>query len=244
MESKSLIEHSLSGQSFGYSAADLGDLGATEYTLVTIAVDVSGSTYGFKNEMEKCIQEAIKACKLSPRSDYLMVRLVSFNEEMKEIHGFKQLPDCILSDYDNFLNPAGCTLLFDTVKNVIDATNNYGEQLSQNDYGVNAIIIIITDGADNRSHNIPKDIGRSLKKAREDEFLESVISILVGVNVDGENVDGYLDKFRQEAEITQYVSIKDATEKEFAKLTNFISKSISAQSSSLGTGSMSTPLVF
>ena len=39
MNSSTLIQHSLTGQHYGYSAADLDDLGATEYTLVTIVVD-------------------------------------------------------------------------------------------------------------------------------------------------------------------------------------------------------------
>ena len=56
MES-SLTEHVLTNQHYGYSATDLDDLGATEYTLVTIAVDESGSVGSFKNEIEKSIQE-------------------------------------------------------------------------------------------------------------------------------------------------------------------------------------------
>ena len=73
--SDSLITHSLTGQSYGYSAADLGDLGATEYTLVTIVVDESGSTLCFKKEMEACIQEVIKSCKFSQRSDLSLIHI-------------------------------------------------------------------------------------------------------------------------------------------------------------------------
>jgi len=127
MNSETLVSHSLTGQHYGFSAADLGDLGATEYTLVTVVVDESGSTAGFKAEMEACIQEVVKSCKLSPRSDYLMVRLVAFNHDMREIHGFKQLIDCDVADYDNCLSPGGSTLLFESAKNAIAATAAYGK---------------------------------------------------------------------------------------------------------------------
>ena len=246
MESNTLVQHSLVGQPYGFSATGLDELGATEYTLVTIAVDASGSTFSFKQEMEKCIQEVIKSCKYSPRADNLMIRLVSFNHNMKEIHGFKQLPDCNLSDYDNFLNPAGTTLLFETVLNAINATNTYGEELAKNDYGANAIIVVITDGMDNESGSIDASkVGKALSKITTDEHLESIVSILVGVGVGvTHDVDQYLDTFKQESGFSQYISMKDATEKTFAKLNNFISKSISSQSSSLGTGGPSQPLQF
>ncbi len=238
MESTVLNTHSLTGQSYGYSAADLGDLGATEYTLVTIVVDESGSTAGFKDEMEACIQEVIKSCKFSPRSDYLMVRLVAFDHNMREIHGFKQLVDCDVADYDSCLNAGGSTLLFETAQNAINATADYGKDLDENDYDVNAIIFIITDGMDNESGNITSvSVGDALKKAMMDEHLESIMSILIGVGVGNyAAVSTYLDDFKNDAGLSQYVEMKDANEKTLAKLAAFISRSVSSQSSSLGTG--------
>lgn len=244
--SEALVSHSLTGQPYGYSAADLDDLGATEYTLVTIVVDESGSTSSFIAEMEACIQEVIKSCKFSPRSDYLMVRLVAFDNNMREIHGFKQLVDCDVSDYNSCLNAGGSTLLFETAQNAINATADYGKDLSDNDYDVNAIVFIITDGMDNESGSITSvSVGDALKKAMMDEHLESIMSILIGVGV-GQyiSVSTYLDDFKKDAGLSQYVEMKDANEKTLAKLAAFISKSVSSQSSSLGTGGPSQALTF
>lgn len=244
--SSTLIQHSLTGTNFGFSAADLGDLGATEYTLVTVVVDESGSTAGFKAEMEACIQEVVKSCKFSPRSDYLMIRLVAFNHSMREIHGFKQLVDCNVDDYDGCLSPGGTTLLFETSVNAIDATNAYGKDLDENDYDVNAIVILITDGMDNESGSIDASrVGDSLKQAMRDEHLESIMSILVGVGVGHyADVDQYLKDFKDDAGLSQYVPLKDADAKTLAKLAQFISKSVSSQSSALGTGGPSQTLQF
>jgi len=246
MNSNILVQHNLTGQHYGYSAADLGDLGATEYTLVTIVVDESGSTSSFKDEIEKCIQEVIKSCKFSPRSDYLMVRLVAFNDSMREIHGFKQLVDCQIADYENCLSPGGSTLLFESARNAINATADYGKDLNENDYDVNAIIFVITDGMDNESGKITaSSVGDSLQQIRKDEHLESIMSILIGVGVGHyQGVSAYLDDFKKDAGLSQYIEMKDANDKTLAKLASFISKSISSQSSSLGTGGPSQTLQF
>jgi len=234
MNNETLVTHSLTGQHYGFSATDLR------------VVDESGSTAGFKQEMESCIQEVIKSCKLSPRSDYLMVRLVAFNHNMREIHGFKQLVDCDITDYNDCLNPGGSTLLFESAKNAISATAAYGKQLNDADYDVNAIVFIITDGMDNESGNIDaKSVGSELQQTMMDEDLESIMSILIGVGVGHySQVSGYLDGFKNDAGLSQYVEMKDANENTLAKLAAFISKSVSSQSSSLGTNGPSQTLQF
>ena len=246
MNSSSLIQHSLTGQHFGYSAAEISDLGATEYTLVTIAVDESSSVSAFKSEIETCIQEVVKACKFSPRSDYLLIRLVAFNGQMREVHGFKQLIDCDVNDYQDAINPCGCTALFETARNAITATNDYGKQLADNDFEANAIIFVITDGEDNSSGGVDAAaVGTALKSIMRDEALESVMSILIGVGVGSySGVSQSLNDFKNDAGLNQYVEVKDANDKTLAKLADFISKSVSSQSNALGTGGPSQTLAF
>ena len=246
MNSDQLVQHSLTGQHFGYSGADISDLGATEYTLCTICVDESSSVSGFKDEMIACIKEVVKACKFSPRSDYLLIRLVAFNGTMREVHGFKQLIDCDVDDYNRSINPCGCTALFETASNAITATNDYGKQLADADFEANAIVFIITDGDDNSSGSITaSDVGNALNLAMRDEALESIVSILIGVGVGSyQGIGDYLDNFKNDAGLSQYVEIKDANDKSLAKLADFISKSVSSQSSSLGTGGPSQALTF
>lgn len=242
-------DHNLTGSSFGFSAADvdyLAENGSSEYTLVTLLVDESPSVDGFKTEMEECIKRAIGACKMSPRSDFLMVRVVVFNSDLREIHGFKQLVDINLDDYTGCLHTRGGTMFYDAGINVIEATCSYGQDLANNDIAVNAIVILITDGMDNRSSGTASDMGDSLKKIRQEESLESILSILVGVGVDEKDPDDpvnqYLQDCKNEAGITQYVALKDADEATLAKLADFISRSVSAQSNSLKSGAASIPL--
>ena len=247
MKSNQLVQHSLTGQHFGYSAASLDDLEANEFTLVTICCDESSSVSTYKTEIEKCIQEVVRACKFSQRSDYLLIRLVAFNSNMREIHGFKQLADCSIDSYNNILNPSGMTALFSATQNAISATNDYAKQLDSEDYtDINSIVFIITDGEDNASGSVSvSNVGESLKSCIRDEYLESISAVLIGVGVgDYPSLSDTLNSFKDEAGLNQYIEIDKADDKSLAKVAQFISQSVSATSNSLGTGNSSTPLTF
>lgn len=237
-----LEEHKPQIGAYGFSGTRIDALGATEYTLVTIAQDVSSSVQNFKSEMEKCIQEIVKACKFSPRADNLMIRLTEFASDLNEIHGFKQLESCNLADYKDVLNVGGMTALFDASENAATSTARYGKQLMEKDFDVNGILFVITDGRNNHSTLNINAVKESFKEALKSESLESMVSILVGVDVSDPDVSSALTKFKEDAGFTQYLEIDNADSKTLAKLAEFVSKSISSQSQSLGTGGPSTQL--
>lgn len=228
----------IKGTNFQYSAVKLDQLGATEYTLVTLVVDVSSSVYPFKDDLEKCIKEIVTACRRSPRADNLMIRFLTFNSSGNEEHGYKPLTDCNPEDYIGSLTVGGMTALYDASYDAIVATGNYGKVLIENDFDANGIVFILTDGCDNQSAQTPKSVNNALRAVIKMEELESLVSVLVGVDIDPDT-DQYLKDYNSEAGFTQYVEIGKATEKTLAKLAEFVSKSISSQSNSLGTGSAS-----
>src|SRR5579862_6680071 len=108
-----LEQHNLPTNPYGFSATRIEDLGASEYTLVTLVVDASGSTIPFRKEMESVIKEVVKSCKYSPRAANLLLRLIQFDQRLDEIHGFKLLSQCNENDYDNCLTLSGLTALYD-----------------------------------------------------------------------------------------------------------------------------------
>jgi hypothetical protein len=233
---------------YSFSATRITDLGATEYTLATIVVDWSGSTEAFRGEMEKCLKEVVRACKYSPRSDNLMVRLVIFARDIKELHGFKLLANCNEADYDGILQQqhgiGATTALFDATVNGIEASTVYGASLLKQDFSANAIVVVITDGCNNEGVQTPKGVRQKLNESVTSETLESMVSILVGVNINDPNVATALSTFQTEAGLSQYVEIANADAKTLAKLAAFVSKSISSQSQALGTGGPSKQLIF
>jgi len=116
--------------------------------------------------------------------------------------------------------------------------------LDASDFSVNAILFVITDGMDNASKLSANKVKQALKVAVSSEALESVISVLIGVNVQDKQVSHFLTDFHKAAGFTQYIELDKADADTLARLAQFVSRSISAQSQALGTGGSSNSLVF
>lgn len=244
IQDDTMEEQKIGGSNFSFSAKRIDDLGATEYTLVLVAVDVSGSVAPFKGEIEAALKEAVQSCRRSPRADNLMLRVITFNSRVQELHGFKPLPECAPGDYDGAILPGGMTALFDASYNGVRSLTQYGQSLTDAEYDVNAAVFVITDGMDNDSKTTTGMVGEAVRDAVTGESLESITTVLIGVNTDAGGLNSYLQSFKDEAGFSQYVAIADAQEGTLAKLGAFISQSISSQSQALGTGGPSQALTF
>lgn len=236
--------HAIPGSNFQFSATRVTNLGASEYTLSVIVVDVSGSVSPYLVQMEKALQEVVKACRLSPRADNLMLRVVLFDDNISELHGFKPIPDCNEADYKGVLPCGGSTALYDATYSAVKSAVEYAKQLAAQDYTMNAAIFVITDGQDNRSKVSAKMVAEALTEAKTSEALESIMPVLIGVNTNSGGLDSYLQTMQTKAGFQQYVGIGNADEKTLAKLGGFISQSISSQSKALGSNGPSQSLTF
>lgn len=240
LTSKTMITQRLLGSNFSFSGTRVGDLGATEYTLVGVAADSSSSVSSFAQEIEACIKEVVRACRRSPRADHLMLRLVTFDSTLEEVHGFRPLTECPVDAYDGTIRCKGMTALYDAATTLVESVAAYGKTLCNADFDVNAIVFVITDGADNASSHDVKALAKALEAARRAEHVESLVSVLVGVNVADAQLDGYLRDLSRDAGFTQYLPIADANASSLARLAMFVARSITAQSLALGSGTSQT----
>jgi uncharacterized protein YegL len=229
----------IGGSGFTFSGAKIENLGSTEYTLATIAIDETGSVLGFDKELRDCLIAAVEACKKSPRSDNILVRVLLFgsqyNQGVSEIHGFKPLVDIDTSKYQQ-IHPSGMTPLNDAVFSAVGATNTYGASLAAQDYGVNGIVFVVTDGGENASTASMAMVKDALESAVRSEQVESLLSILIGINTTNSTVSQLLSDYQKQTGMTSYIDAGEATPAKLAKLGQFISQSVSSQSQSLGTG--------
>lgn len=226
---------------FGFSAVDINALGASEYTLVSLVVDCSGSVAPYRKQEEQAIKAIVGACRKSPRADNLMLRFTRFDSRVTEVHGFKLLQDCNPNDYDGSIPPGGSTALFDASVDGADALARYGRELQQNELNANGIMFVVTDGMNCAGTMTAAEVQKSVARAIQAENLESLVTILIGVNLDPGSAQALAD-FARDAAFTQFVNVGDADEKTLAKLAAFVSKSISSQSQALGTGGPSQAL--
>lgn len=239
---KNLEQHQVGH--FGFSATRLPALLSPEYTLVTIAVDRSGSTLGFQTQMESTLKKIVSACAMSPRHDSLLIRVVAFASQTVELHGFKLLSEINVDDYDGVLKAGGTTVLYDASCDAIEAMSHYGKLLTEKDYTVNGIVFIMTDGEDMGSKYSVKEVAKNLDSVVANEDLESLISVLIGINIQDPYMKNKLDEFNVQAGFTGFMCFSDAEEKSLAKIAQFTSQSISSQSQALGSGGPSRSIVF
>ncbi|MDM8515881.1 hypothetical protein QUF76_06745 [Desulfobacterales bacterium HSG16] len=243
-----MMVHDIPGPgTFQFSGVRPEHLGSAEYTLITIVVDETGSVVKFAEDLLKSVRSIIEACHKHPRSENLMVRLISFNNKVTEIHGFMPLSTIDPKNYKPF-KPNGMTALYDACYSAVGATLEYSKELIRQGFCANAGVYIITDGIDNVSGITPKAIAEKIDNARVDGVLESMLTVLMGLKdpggVNGDSTEKILKKFRKKAELDQYVDAGRATPEKLAKLAAFVFNSISLQSQALGSGVMSQPLTF
>lgn len=232
---------------FNFSGVRAEDLEASEYTLVTIVVDCSYSIDEFQDELTDCVKTIFNTCNDSsnPRRENLLLRLVSFSDNVVEEHGFKLLGQISESDYDDAIQPRGATALYDGAYTAVEASLAYARDLAENQgITVNSINFILTDGMDNRSRFQPNQMAGLIKQAKRDEYLESIVNVLIGVNTVDQYVVDQLEVLNNHAELDQFVNVGEANKDTLLRLASFVSKSISSQSKALGTGGPSQSLTW
>lgn len=233
---------------FQYSGVRLEKLDASEYSLITLTIDVTGSVLGFEHLLLNMLVIIVKTCKDLPTAQNILLRVVLFSSRIgiNELHGFKPLVDIDADkDYTAF-DCYGSTNLYDALFSSIEATLNEGSRLLKNDYGVNGTVFVITDGDDNDSKQTPDDIKNQMERAKRGEEIEQLDAVVIGVkevSIGGDewtkHVSARLDELVTGANLTKYVDIGDATEKAIKKLAWDISESISSASQAIVTGGQS-----
>lgn len=223
---------------FGFSHTKIENLTSDAYTLATIAVDISSSVRDFEPELKKCIKNAIESLKNSPRVDNMLVRVLVFNHDVQEVHGFKLLSDINIDEYDNYIKAGGTTALYDTLVNTFDSSLDFAKKLTVAPYfyTVNSYDIIITDGENVGGVYSEDKAKHSFSARKKEEYLESTMTYLVGVNAKDTRIKDYLDKLKNNVGIDAFIAIDDATPKSMAKLAGFITSSSVSVSKSIGSG--------
>lgn len=231
------------GTAYGFSGTRVEDLTSTEYTLVTVVVDRSGSVGPFVDQIAACLGAVAEACRRSPRAPHLLLRATAFDDALLELHGFLPAPAVDPGRYAG-LRAGGCTALYDAAVNAVEATARYGADLHQADFDVNALVVVITDGDDNRSAAGPADLRAALRRAVLAEQLEGVTTLLVGVNLTDPALAARLQQLQQDVGFDHFLPLTDADAPTLARLAGLVSRSVTAVSLALGSGAAPSPLQF
>jgi hypothetical protein len=245
----------ITGSGFEFSATSAAELSADsdEWTIVDILVDLSSSICGNERDMERLVKGIVADCRKSPRCENLMLRVCGFNDNdgVFEIHGYIKLMDIVPDRYDNAFRPGGLTPLLDAMLNAVEAAGQYGRDLDDKDIVANSIIVVLTDGDENRSKiatiGAPsasdakvfgaQKVAKAKKGVNREEKLESMRTMLIGISdEDNDYLTPLLKEINTNAQFDQFEYLGNMNKNTFAKAVGFISQSISSQSQALGTG--------
>lgn len=249
---------------FVFTAVRPDTLGEPEYTVVNIFTDSTGSVAGFSDQLLEMEKAIIKDAQKSSYGKRLIIRLNRFNSQnnsgnQSEVYGFREVKDINIDSDHQAFSPYGATPLVDTHYDGLNAVLEYCQELYRNDYMTNGLVIIIGDGLENASHRAEIDSVIELNKnAVKSEMLDSLKTIIIGVNTSeqvydnytsfpvnsGDTISNILNWYAGQFENCQYIDAGDVEEGTIGKIAGFISQSISSTSQALGTGSPSQNLTF
>lgn len=227
--------------------------GATEYTLSVIVIDKSGSVGPFKEQLKEMLMNAAAATKSSPRSDNVLLRVLTFSGDqgtydLSEMHGFTPASEIDLNNYPD-IYPGGGTPLYIASMNAIASVVDYGKTLSAENVLVNSIVYIITDGEDTEGRVTKSQIWEKLNEIKSIKGFDSLTTILIGVTSplpDGQSLDSSarqarqqiidrLQAFKDEAGLSHFIDMGNANPATLAKLANLVSSSLIVKSKRVGT---------
>ena len=109
----------------------------------------------------------------------------------------------------------------------------YSKELVDSDYTVNGVIWVVTDGRDNCFRSSPLEIKKKIKAIRKAKNLVSLTVLLIGIAGKEAGVTETLQTIKDEAELDDFMDAGDATPRNLAKLSQFVSESFSSHSKSL-----------
>jgi uncharacterized protein YegL len=116
---------------------------------VAFLVDVSGSMIGKENFIADTFNEHLKVMKKQKDQD-TFISLIFFNDIEKMVY-YNQEVNSVDELVGKDIYISGSTALFDSLGNVINNFNNDVEKLRNKENNHSALVIVITDGADNVS---------------------------------------------------------------------------------------------
>jgi uncharacterized protein YegL len=184
--------------------------------------------------VKDAVERIFRTCQSSPKSENILQMLVVFDDEIDEVFGFKPLPT-IDPQAISIPHPRGSTALIDAGFFSVGAIDDYSKQLSGNEIDCNAILWVVTDGAENSSKIRPDALKAKFLDVRRNECVESIQAILIGIGVPQQE-QSRLEQFSKDMGYDYYFDLGDFDEAAMARLTGIVSQSLSSTSQSLGTG--------
>jgi hypothetical protein len=238
-----MAEQNFSKAGFSFSGTGLSALVETQYTLVQIIVDITGSVSSFVDVISRMLQAVTAKLKTIDTSDNLLLRVTYFNSAIgvKETHGFRLMEN--IDPANDYPSPVcgSLTNLYDATADGVDALDIYASELAQKRYRANSINFIITDGDDNDSKSTMLSVKQKYDVLQSKEILDSVTLVLIAINAKDPGYAARLDSFSKTIGMDKFIDISDI-DAALDTLVEYIVTTTESTTQVVGTGGKSQDL--
>lgn len=139
----------------GAQGADIDDLVSDETTLFCVVLDETGSMRQNYDAVFTAYAEMLTALKASKAVDKILMSVWGFNTKSRLIHGY--LPLDMVPDLSGY-NPDDWTALYDATLDALTSLIAYEQDLKSLGNRTQAVVVVFTDGDDNRSRHVAADV--------------------------------------------------------------------------------------
>ncbi len=153
----------------GCIGVDFDQLDATEATIVSVAIDRSGSMSPHVQAVVDGFNEMISALQKSKAASNILVNLWFFDTTPSLAYAYTKIEDVQPLTPAGY-RPTGGTALYDTVLSALTNLAVYGQQLTDNGVPNRRVLFVLTDGDNNSSRAQALDVRTALAGALRQEM--------------------------------------------------------------------------
>lgn len=153
----------------GAQGVSLDELAGDEVTLFCAIIDETGSMQPHSATVVLAYNKMLQALKDSANSDSILMSTWFFNTQPKLVHSYlplESIPELTQRDY----NPDELTALFDATLYGLASVVAYGQDLRNNGVRTKVVVVVFTDGDDNRSRYTASHVRTVTEDLLKQEF--------------------------------------------------------------------------
>lgn len=150
----------------------------SKYTHVTLLVDRSGSMDRIANDMMGGIKNYLKGLNPSTTNDKCLINMYEFDDRFDVVCENTQVQ--MVGDYK--LVPRGWTQLLDAMGQTITRMGKYFDSLPAEEKPGKVIVLVVTDGKENRSTKFNKEQIRKMVDEQTNTYKWEFVFIGAGLN--------------------------------------------------------------
>jgi len=134
----------------GTLGADVDALDATEATLVSVVLDMSGSMARHRRSVIEAYNAMLDALRAASAAENILVSTWTFADAPRLLSGYQSVTSAPRLDKSTY-DPNGLTALYDTLLGSMTGMVTYGQQLADNGVPSKRILFVLSDGHDTSS---------------------------------------------------------------------------------------------